>query len=135
MAALGAIEMRNIRLEPRIGTYGPDEVVPDTHCLDLTLWIDPSLVLIAEDGMAQVFDYDPLLAEVDRLSRDGRYETQERLVSRIVGACAVNPVITALEIALSKSPGPTGSGSIGVRLTLDADALNGLRMTEAVRGR
>ena len=130
MTALSAIEMRDIRLEPRIGTYGPDEVVPDTHSLDLTLWIDPSLILISKDGMAQVFDYDPLLAEIDRLSRDGCYETQERLVSGIVSACATYPVITALEIALHKSPGPTGSGSIGVRLTLDADALIGLLTSE-----
>lgn len=127
MTALSAIEMRDIRLETRIGTYGLDEVVPGTHSLDLTLWIDPSLILISKDGMAQVFNYDPLLTEIDRLSRDGRYETQECLVSRIVSACAGDPVITALEIALRKSPGPTGSGAVGVRVMLDADTLNGLR--------
>ena len=127
MATLSAIEMRDIRLEPRIGTYGPGDVVPNVHSLDLTLWIDPSRILINVDGMAHVFDYDPLLAEIDRLSRDGCYETQERLVSRIVSACAADPAITALEIALRKSPGPTGSGSVGVRLTLDTDALNRLR--------
>ena len=127
MAARGAIELKDIQLETRIGTFGPGDVMPDAHLLDMTLWIDPALILIADDGMAHVFDYDPLIAEIDRLGRDGAYETQERLASRIVQACAENPAITALEITLRTTPGPSGSGSVGVRLVMDADAINDSR--------
>lgn len=127
MAARSAIELRDIRLETRIGAFGPGAVAPDAHLLDMTLWIDPALILIAEDAMAHVFDYDPLIAEIDRLGRDGPYETQERLLTRIVKACAGDPAITALEITLRKTPGPSGSGSVGVRLMIDAEALGGMR--------
>ncbi len=129
MAACGAIELRSIRLETRIGTFGPGDVAPDAHLLDMTLWIDPALILIAEDAMAHVFDYDPLVAEIDRLGRDGPYETQERLVTRIVKACAENQAVKALEITLRKTSGlsGSGSGSVGVRLVMDADALDGMR--------
>ena len=127
MATRGAIELKDIRLEARIGTFGPGDVAPDAHLFDTTLWIDPARILIAEDAMAQVFDYDPLIAEIDRLGRDGLYETQERLATRIVRACAEDPAITSIEITLRKTPGPSGSGSVGVRLVMDADALNGMR--------
>jgi hypothetical protein len=49
--------------------------VPEAHVLDLTLSIDPSLVLIESDGMKHVFSYNPLVAEIDRLTRDGQYDT------------------------------------------------------------
>ena len=127
MKALAAIEIRDLRLEARIGTFGPGDIAPHAHLLDITLWIDPSLILIGEDAMAHVFDYDPLIAEIYRLGRDGAYETQERLTTRIVQACAENPAITALEITLRKTPGPSGSGSVGVRLVMDADALSDIR--------
>jgi dihydroneopterin aldolase len=127
MSAKGAIELRDIRLAATIGTFGPGETVPEGHWLDLTLSVSPALILTAADGMAGVFDYDPLLAEIDRLARDGAYETQERLLTRIVLACAAYPAIGALEIALRKAPAPGGSGSVGVRLALDAAALDALR--------
>jgi dihydroneopterin aldolase len=82
------VELRDLRLNTDIGTYGPKDVVPDAHTLDLTLWLSPALVLIAQDGMSHVFDYDPLVAEIDRLAGDGHYETQERIITRIVHACA-----------------------------------------------
>ena len=81
------VELRDLQLNTDIGTYGPNDVVPDAHTLDLTLWIAPALVLIEQDGMDQVFDYDPLMADIDRLAADGHYETQERLITRIVHAC------------------------------------------------
>jgi hypothetical protein len=31
--------------------------------------------------MANVFDYDPLIKEIDRIAEDGHYETQERLMA------------------------------------------------------
>jgi dihydroneopterin aldolase len=53
---------------------------------DLSLGLALDRVLIAQDGMAYVFDYDPLIVEIDRLAADGHYETQERLMTRIASA-------------------------------------------------
>jgi dihydroneopterin aldolase len=120
------IQLKDFHLATRIGTYAPGETVPKYHALDLTLWIDPGLVLIAQDGMAHVFDYDPLVIDIERLAADGLYATQERLMTRIVQACAAYPVIEALEIALRKFPVRAGSGSLGVHLLVDRAQL--LRM-------
>lgn len=117
------IELRDLRIETDIGTYGPDDTVPDHHWLDLTLEIRPERVLIDTDGMDRVFDYDPLVVEIDRLVADGHYETQERLMTRIVQACAACPEVIGLEIGLRKTPVRQGSGSLGVRLRMDAAAL------------
>ena len=84
------IELKDFHLATRIGTYAPSDTVPEYHALDLTLWIDSDLVLIPEDGMAHVFDYDPLVTEIERLAADGLYDTQERLMTRIVQACAAS---------------------------------------------
>ena len=78
------IELTDLKLNTDIGTYGDEDVVPSAHLLDLTLSIDPSLVVIATDGMAHVFDYDPLIAEIDRLGRDEHYESQERLINEFL---------------------------------------------------
>ncbi len=121
------VALRDMRLSTDIGTYGPHDVVPEAHLLDLTLWLAPRLVLIAQDGIAHVFDYDPLVAEIDRLAADGHYETQERLITRIVHACAAYPEIEALDIALRKSPVRQGSGALGVRVSVDTHTLNTLR--------
>ena len=132
MPCRSAIELRNMKIETQIGTYGPADVVPEAHVLDLTLAIDPHLVLIAGDAMAHVFDYDPLVAEIDRLARDSHYVTQERLITRIVVACASYSQIDALEIALTKAPVLAGSGSLGVRLVVDAHAMAELRKSKNV---
>jgi dihydroneopterin aldolase len=121
------IELKDFQLATRIGTYAPGDTVPEYHALDLILWIDPGLVLIAQDGMAHVFDYDPLVIEIERLAADGLYETQERLMTRIVQACAAYPAIEALEMALRKFPVRAGSGSLGVRLVVDGAQLQRMR--------
>jgi dihydroneopterin aldolase len=121
------VELRDLRLKTDIGTYGPDDIRPDAHLLDLTLAISVNQVVISQDGMARVFDYDPLIAEIDRLAADGHYETQERLITRIAIACAAYPAIQRIEICLKKSPVRSGSGSLGVRLTLDEIATDELR--------
>jgi dihydroneopterin aldolase len=123
------IELKDFHLVTRIGTYAPSDTVPEYHALDLTLWIDPVLVLVAQDGMAHVFDYDPLVVEIERLAADGLYETQERLMTRIVQACAAYPAIEALEMALRKFPVRAGSGSLGVRLVVDSAQLQRMRDT------
>ena len=107
------IELQDLRLSTRIGTYGPGDTVPEYHALDLKLWIDPDWVLIPEDGMAHVFDYDPLVAEIERLAADGHYETQERLMTRIVQACATRPVINALSMASAQISGAGGQRLFG----------------------
>lgn len=125
------IELRDLELKTDIGTYGPQDTKPDVHLLDLTLGIATHLVMIAKDGMAHVFDYDPLILEIDRLSGDGRYETQERLITRIAMACAAYPAITTIDISLKKSPVRSGSGSLGIRLRLDETETDELRFLQA----
>jgi dihydroneopterin aldolase len=121
------IELRDLELKTDIGTYGPNDTKPDVHLLDLTLGISVNQVVISQDGMAHVFDYDPLVTEIDRLAADGHYETQERLMTRIASACAAHSAIQTIEICLKKSPVRSGSGSLGVRLTLDEIATEALR--------
>jgi dihydroneopterin aldolase len=131
MTPQASIELKGLTLSSNIGTYQEGDVVPDEHVLNLILWIDAGLVLIKEDGMEHVFDYDPLVLEINRLASDCHYETQERLISRIVQACSVYSEITSLEISLRKSPVYNGSGSLGVKLHLDEAALNQLRASNA----
>ena len=81
--------------------------------------------------MDRVFDYDPLVLEIDHLAADGRYETQERLVTRIVEACALYDEIESLEISLSKTPVRENSGVLGIKLYLDESSLTSIRTTLA----
>lgn len=127
MTCRSTIELQDLQLDTRIGTYAVGDVAPDQHVLDLTLSIDPRLVLIAEDGMQHVFDYDPLIADIDRLARDTHYDTQERLMTRIAAACACYAQIETVEIVLRKSPVRRRSGSLGVRLWVDQTTLASMR--------
>ncbi len=127
MTTIACIELKDLKLQTQIGTYGPGAIIPKQHLLDLTLWIDSKLVLISEDVMEHVFDYDPLVIEINRLAGDGHYETQERLMTRIVQACVKYPEIQSLEINLRKLPVSAGSGSLGVRLSVDQTTLDKLR--------
>ena len=127
MTALSTVELSDLVLNTRIGTYGPNDVVPDEHILDLSLTIDSDLVLIDSDEMDRVFDYDPLVMEIDKLARDCHYQTQERLITRIVEACATYSKIRALTIQLRKRPVLSNSGVLGVRLTLNEEALSNYR--------
>lgn len=121
------IELKGLILPASIGTYGPSDTVPDAHVLNMTLSIDPNLVLVASDGMSNVFDYDPLIDTIYLVSRDCHYDTQEWLISRIAGACAAYTEITSIEVGLHKSPVRDGSGALGVRLKLNAKELADLR--------
>lgn len=127
MTTNACIELKDLKLQTQIGTYGPGAIIPKQHLLDLTLWIDSKLVFISADVMKNVFDYDPLVIEIDRLAGDGHYETQERLITRIVHACAQYPEIESLQINLRKAPVHAGSGSLGVRLSVNKTILDGLR--------
>ena len=125
--SLASIELRDLKLQTEIGTYGPGAIIPKQHLLDLTLWIDAKLVLISQDVMENVFDYDPLIIEIDRLAGDCHYETQERLITRIIEACARYSEIKALDIGLRKLPVHAESGSLGVRVSVDSLTLNNFR--------
>ena len=127
MNNLALIELRDLRLQTQIGTYGPNETKPDIHELDVILGIDAKQVLISQDGMEHVFDYDPLITEIDRLARDGHYETQERLMTRIAHACAAYLEIKTIELYLRKAPVRNGSGSLGIRLLLSESETDRLR--------
>jgi len=134
MTSTACVELKDLCLNTQIGTYAPGATIPDQHLLDLTLWINPTLILIAEDVMDQVFDYDPLLTEIDRLAADGHYETQERLVTRIVESCARYPEIESLEISLRKMPVREGSGSLGIKLYIDTNTLTAMRASKSSGG-
>ena len=127
MSCTASIELRGLSLKTQIGTYQDGDIIPNEHLLDLTLWIDSNLVLITKDHMSHVFDYDPLVLEIERLAIDGHYETQERLMTRIVQACAAYPQIQSLEISLKKSPVRNNSGTLGVRLSIDQEDLSKMR--------
>jgi len=49
MADLATVDLNGLHLVTDIGTYGPDDVVPDVHVLDLSLRIDPAQVLVPSD--------------------------------------------------------------------------------------
>ncbi len=123
MPSQSYVELKDLQIAVRIGTYGPDDVVPDAHLLDLSLTIAPHLVMIAQDEMALVFDYDPLIRHIDTLARASHYETQERLVTCIVEACAEYHQIEALDICLRKRPILSGTDTLGVRLIVDAEGM------------
>jgi dihydroneopterin aldolase len=127
MTSTACIELKDLRLNTQIGTYAPGATIPDQHLLNLTLWINPKLILISKDLMDQVFDYDPLVLEIDRLATDGHYETQERLVTRIVEACARYLEIESLEISLRKTPVRESSGILGIKLYIDQSSLTSMR--------
>ena len=127
MPCRSTVEVTDLKIPADIGTYGPDDLAPDAHVLDLALTVDPALVLVDADRMDRVFDYDPLIAEILRLARDGHYATQERLMTRIVHACAGYLQIESLEICLRKTPVTCDTGALGLRLVVDRAYLDGLR--------
>lgn len=123
----GTIELTDLKLPLDLGTYAPGAVVPEDHLLDLSLSIDPELILVGSDSMAEIFDYDPLIAQIDELARAGHYETQERLMTMIVELCAQHAPIRAVTLCLKKRPVLHGSGILGVRLEVDQVSFAQLR--------
>ncbi|MGP9790820.1 dihydroneopterin aldolase [Roseinatronobacter sp. NSM] len=129
MTGQARIAMRGLHLPCTIGHYPTGTVAPDLHLLDLILTISSEHVLVAADEMAQVFDYDPLLAQISRIACARHYVTQEYLLTRIVRVCAAYKQITALEAKLRKSP--VGGGTVGVELILKSEDLEKLRALNA----
>ena len=131
MTKHASIELHDLRLATKIGTYGPAHVIPREHVLDLTLILAPGLVQIAADNMALVFDYDPLIEDIERIAAAHHFETQEYLISCIAQACATYAEVADLEIYLRKGPVRSGSGTLGLRLTLSAADVAALRTRSA----
>jgi len=129
LPAMSYVELKDLQIAVNLGTYGPDDVVPYAHLLDLTLTNAQDLVMVRRDEMALVFDYDPLIRQIDALARANHYATQERLVTLIVKACIEYPQIEALDISLRKRPVLSGTGTLGVRLILDAIEMAALRVS------
>ena len=127
MTRQARIELRDLHIPACIGTYGSDDVVPNCHTLDLDLTISPDLVQVASDDMSNVFDYDPLIAQIAVIARSQKFETQEYLMTLIVKACAAYSQIDSIQISLRKRPVLAGTGSLGVRLTIEADDLAEMR--------
>ena len=127
MPSQSYVELKDLQIAVQIGTYSPDDIVPDAHLLDLTLTIAPHLVMVPRDDMALVFDYDPLIRQIDTLARVSHFETQERLMTRIVDACVGYHQIEPLDICLRKRPVLSGSGTLRVRLIVDAEEMAALR--------
>lgn len=121
------VNLRDLVIETQIGTYGPEDIVPRAHILNMVLTIDPALVFIDRDGMDCVFDYDPLIRDIDGLARDEHYHTQERLLTRIIQAAARYLEITGISISLCKTPVLENRGYLGVSLVVDAEDLAVLR--------
>jgi dihydroneopterin aldolase len=121
------IELTDLILNIEIGSYSSKDIVPDKHILDLALLIDPTLVLIDEDEMDRVFDYDPLILEIQRKAEEMRYETQERFITRIVDECVRYREIQSIEVFLRKTPVLGLSGELGVRLEVEEPDVINLR--------
>lgn len=129
MTVSAQIEFHDLHLPCTIGHYAPGTIVPNTHMLDLLLSVTPELLQVKADDMALVFDYDPLLAEINQIARAQHYTTQEYLLTRIVMACAAYPQITSVDARLRKAP--VQGGSIGVRMALSVADVAALRETLA----
>ena len=126
MTARGTITLTDLVIDTNIGTYGPGDVIPDHHILDLTLIVPRTAVLIPSDDMAHVFDYDPLIADILQLPQSGHRATQEWLITQIATLCAGYSQIEGVEIYLRKTPVHGGTGTLGVRVFLNHEDLRQL---------
>ena len=79
--------------------------------------------------MSKVFDYAPLISEIDQLTKNTHYETQEWLISRKVFTCASFEAIKAIELFIRKQPVMNKSGELGMKLVVEAN-LDQIRQTK-----
>ena len=128
MGLVSKIVLKDLSLPTNIGAYGPNDVVPKEHVLDMKLLIAQDLVLIENDDMEFVFDYDPLIATIEGLARERHYHTQEYLLTRIVQACAKYTEIEGVSLNLRKMP-VLNDGSLGVEISVDKEYLEMVRIS------
>ena len=67
MAYQSSVKLRGLSLNCDIGSYGINEVVPNKHRLDMELLVE-NLILVDHYKMDNVFDYDPLVEEINQIS-------------------------------------------------------------------
>ncbi|MBA00287.1 MAG: hypothetical protein CMM39_12675 [Rhodospirillaceae bacterium] len=127
MVCSSKVTIKDLSLEADIGSCNSKDNMQLVHLLDLSLVIDPSLVLIKNDGMELVFDYDPLIAKILQLSGECHYDTQERLLTRIIHACAGHAEIQRVTVNLRKTP-VVNDGFLGLEVTVDNKYLDELRL-------
>ncbi len=128
MVRVSKIVLKDVSLPTNIGSYGHNDVIPKEHVLDMNLLIAPDLVLIENDGMDFVFDYDPLIATIEGLARERHYHTQEYLLTRILQACAKYTEIEGVSLNLRKMP-VLKNGSLGVEISVDKEYLEMMRIS------
>ena len=126
MVYQSSVRLRRLSLDCDIGSYGMNEVVPNKHRLDLELFIEKNLILIEEDKMANVFDYDPLIEDITQISLSGKFNTQEKLITLILNECLKYSQIKAVSLFLYKSP-VRKDGELGVNVRVNEQELEKLR--------
>lgn len=127
MSLVTTIEFEGLPLKTHIGSFGPGVPDPYEHSLDLMIVVDSLLVLIDEDDMERVFDYEPLLAQIDEIAQERQYETQEMLMTRILACCSGYGAIQGVEMCLKKTQPQSGESTIGVRLLVSGEQFEALR--------
>ena len=126
MAYQSSVKLRGLSLNCDIGSYGMNEVVPNKHRLDMELLVEKNLILIEEDKMANVFDYDPLVEEINQISLSGKFNTQEKLITLILKACMKYHQIKAVSLFLYKTP-VREDGELGIAVNISEQELEKLR--------
>jgi dihydroneopterin aldolase len=112
------IELKEFKLDVEIGTYTKGQVQPLQHLLDLKFEIHERFVLIDQDSMDKVFDYDPLIADLEQLSSKKHFNTQEKLLTEIIELCRIySPPLQSVEVYLRKYPVSPLGGTLGLRHT------------------
>ena len=126
MAYQSSVKLKGLSLNCDIGSYGMNEVVPNKHRLDMELLVEKNLILIEEDEMANVFDYDPLVEEITQISLIGKFNTQEKLITLILKACLKYHQIKAVSLFLYKTP-VREDGELGITVNISEQELEKLR--------
>ena len=126
MAYQSSVKLKGLSLNCDIGSYVMNEVVPNKHRLDMELLVEKNLILIEEDKMANVFDYDPLVDEITQISLIGKFNTQEKLITLILKACLKYHQIKAVSLFLYKTP-VREDGELGITVHISEQELEKLR--------
>ena len=126
MTYQSSVKLKGLSLNCDIGSYGINEVVPNKHRLDMELLVEKNLILIEEDKMANVFDYDPLVEEITQISLIGKFNTQEKLITLILKGCLKYHQIKAVSLFLYKTP-VREEGELGIAVNIGEQELEKLR--------
>jgi dihydroneopterin aldolase len=95
----------------------------------MVLYLDKSWVVINDDQMDRVFDYDPLIRNLLHVAGAQKYETQEYLISLMFQRCFDHCEIHAVDLYLRKSP-VRSDGALGVQVSLTRAEFEDMNSTE-----